>query len=588
MKKDLKLKLSNLPKKPGCYLMKDINGTVIYVGKAKNLFNRVKSYFTGSHDGKTARLVSEIIDFEYIVTNTETESLILELNLIKKHDPHYNILLKDDKTYPYIELYLGKHPKLSIVRKIDKKKKDRKYFGPYPNVKSANETKKLLDKIYPLRKCNKIPDDVCLYYHMHQCLAPCVNEINENDYKKILENITKFLNGNIDNIREELVEKMNTFAENLEYERAKEVRDLLNDIKSTVQKQKVTMNDLVDRDVFGYYFDKGYLSINVFFYRQGKLVANNNYTYPIVEVAENEFLSFIGQYYNKKPYPKEIFVQDDNLLEQLKSILECKLFVPKRGQKRELVELAIENARIQLDEKFYLVQRDEDRTIKAVEELGNLLNIKYPKRIEAFDNSHTNGVNPVSAMVVFLDGKEHRKDYRKYKLDEENRSDDIKNMKEVIYRRYFKVLRDDLIKPDLIVIDGGITQVNACKMMLNDLGLNLPVCGFVKDDKHRTSKLLDGRTMEFINVDRKSNAFYLMMKIQEEVHRFAISFQRQIRSKTSYKSLLDEIDGIGSVRKRLILKHFKTLDRIKSASLEEYKKIGIPENIAKEILKKFN
>jgi excinuclease ABC subunit C len=580
-------KLSLLPDQPGCYLMKDRQGTIIYVGKAKILKNRVRSYFTGSHDGKTLRLVGEIEDFEYIVTSSNIEALLLEINLIKKHDPKYNVMLKDDKTYPFIKLTAERHPRLITTRQVKKDKG--KYFGPYPNVQAANETKKLLDRIYPLRKCSTLPDRVCLYYHMGQCLAPCITEVSEAKYKDLIDEITRFLNGGYKDIKKDLAEKMQAAAEELDFERAKEFRDKIIHIEATMEKQKITMTDFTDRDVFGYAVDKGWMCVQVFFVRQGKLIERDVSLFPIYNEPEEEILSFMGQFYTKANHfkPKEILISekmDEDILEQL---LEVKVIKPQRGSKKDLVKLAEKNASIALKEKFSLIEKDEDRTIKAVENLGVALGIFTPHRIETFDNSNIQGTNPVSAMVVFIDGKPEKREYRKYKIKTVQGPDDYESMREVVRRRYTRVLQENLPLPDLIIIDGGKGHIESVRDVLeNELGLDIPLAGLAKDDKHRTSQLLFGSPLEVIPLGRTSQEFYLLQRIQDEVHRFAITFHRQIRGKGLFQSLLDEIDGIGEKRKKALLKQFGSVKKMKEAKLEDFTAIGLPVNVANELMKK--
>ncbi|MGG1480491.1 excinuclease ABC subunit UvrC [Bacillus smithii] len=583
----IKHKLALLPDQPGCYLMKDRHGTIIYVGKAKVLKNRVRSYFTGSHDGKTQRLVNEIEDFEYIVTSSNIEALILEMNLIKKHDPKYNVMLKDDKSYPYIKLTAERHPRLITTRKVKKDKG--KYFGPYPNVGAANDTKKLLDRLYPLRKCSTLPDRVCLYYHLGQCLAPCVNHVPEETYKKMTEEITRFLNGGYQEIKDELMKKMSEAAENLEFERAKEYRDQIAHIEATMEKQKITTNDFTDRDVFGYAVDKGWMCVQVFFVRQGKLIERDVSMFPIYNEDEEEFLTFLGQFYSKAHHikPKEILLPENVDIELAEQLIQVKMIQPKKGQKKELVKMAVKNAAIALQEKFSLIERDEERTIKAVEKLGVAMGISTPLRIEAFDNSNIQGTDPVSAMVVFIDGKPEKKEYRKYKIKSVQGPDDYESMREVVRRRYTRVLKEQLPLPDLILIDGGKGQVEAAKDVLeNELNLSIPVAGLAKDEKHRTSELLFGDPLQIVPLKRNSQEFYLLQRIQDEVHRFAITFHRQLRGKTAFRSALDDIEGVGPKRKKLLLKHFGSLKRMKEAELEEFTKIGIPEKIARNIKEK--
>ncbi|MGG3625967.1 excinuclease ABC subunit UvrC [Bacillus gobiensis] len=577
MNHKIKEKLALLPDQPGCYLMKDRQGTIIYVGKAKILKNRVRSYFTGSHDTKTQRLVSEITDFEYIVTSSNIEALILEMNLIKKYDPKYNVMLKDDKTYPFIKITAEKHPRLIVTRNVKKDKG--RYFGPYPNVYAARETKKLLDRLYPLRKCTTLPDRVCLYYHMGQCLAPCVYDVEEETNKKLVDEITKFLKGGFDQIKKELEGKMHEAAENLEFERAKELRDQIAHIDSTMEKQKMAMTDQVDRDVFAYAYDKGWMCVQVFFIRQGKLIERDVSMFPMYREADEEFLTFIGQFYSKNNHflPKEILLPDSVDIQLVEQLLNTSVLQPKKGKKKDLLMLAHKNAKLALKEKFSLIERDEERTIGAVEKLGEALNIYTPFRIEAFDNSNIQGTDPVSAMIVFLDGKPNKKEYRKYKIKTVTGPDDYGSMREVIRRRYTRVLKEELPLPDLILIDGGKGQINASVDVLqNELGLDVPVAGLVKDDKHRTSNLIIGDPPELIQLDRNSQEFYLLQRIQDEVHRFAITFHRQLRGKSAFQSVLDNISGIGEKRKKLLMKTFGSVKKMREATIKDFQEAGIP------------
>ncbi|MDL0421199.1 excinuclease ABC subunit UvrC [Caldibacillus thermoamylovorans] len=584
-KKIIQEKLALLPNQPGCYLMKDRQGTIIYVGKAKILKNRVRSYFTGSHDGKTQALVNEIEDFEYIITSSNIEALILEMNLIKKHNPKYNVMLKDDKSYPFIKLTAERHPRLIITRKVKKDKG--KYFGPYPNVFAAKETKKLLDRLYPLRKCSTLPNRVCLYYHIGQCLAPCVNNISEETYKEMTDEITKFLNGGYTEVKKQLTEKMMEASEALDFERAKEYRDKISAIETTMEKQKMTMQDFVDRDVFGYAVDKGWMCVQVFFIRQGKLIERDVSMFPFYDDPEEEMLTFLGQFYEKPNHfkPKEILLSKEVDGELAKELLGVKIIQPARGQKKELVQLATKNATAALKEKFYLIERDEERTIKAIEKLGQEMGIYPPYRIEAFDNSNIQGTNPVSAMVVFINGKPDKKQYRKYKIKTVEGPDDYQSMREVVRRRYSRVLKENLPLPDLILIDGGKGQIEAAKDILqNELNLEIPVAGLVKDDKHQTSNLLFGDPLEVVPLTRNSQEFYLLQRIQDEVHRFAITFHRQLRGKTLFHSILDDIPGVGEKRKRQLIKHFGSVRKMKEAALEDFRAIGIPVHVAETIM----
>lgn len=585
----IKHKLAILPDEPGCYLMRDRQDTIIYVGKAKNLKNRVRSYFVGTHEGKTQRLVNEIENFEYIITSSDLEALLLELNLIKLHDPKYNIRLKDDKTYPFIKITNEKHPRLITTRKV--KKDNARYFGPYPNAYSANETKKLLDRIYPLRKCDPMPSKSCLYYHMHQCLAPCVKDVDVSQYDAMIEGITKFLQGDYVEVRDDLQRKMLDAAEKLEFERAKEFRDQISHIETIMEKQKMTTGDLTSRDVFGYAVDKGWMCVQVFFIRQGKMLERDVSIFPIYRDPDDEFLSFVGKFY-ELPHnlkPKEILMPKGTDCELLQQLLQAKVFCPQRGQKKELVQLAMKNADIAIAEKFKLIERQEERTIGAAEALGEALNIAMPHRIEAFDNSHMHGADPVSAMVVFVDGKPEKKEYRKYKIREAAKHDDYGAMEEVIRRRYTRVLREQLPLPDLIIIDGGKGQMQKARDVIEqELGLSIPIAGLAKDDKHKTSQLLYGEDPQVIALKRTSDAFYLLHRIQDEVHRFAITFLRQQHQRHAITSVLDEIEGIGPKRKEQLLKHFKSVKKIKEASVEQLVAANMPQALAESIYSHFH
>ncbi len=585
----IKEKLAMLPDRPGCYLMKNNQGTIIYVGKAKVLKNRVRSYFTGSHGAKTQALVNEIVDFEYIVTSSNIEALILEMNLIKEHDPRYNVMLRDDKSYPYIKLTKEKDPRLIITRKVTKN--SGRYFGPYPNVTAAQETKKLLDRMYPLRKCRSLPDRVCLYYHIGQCLAPCINDVKQETYAEMTDGIIRFLNGGFQDIKKELQAKMTKAAETLEFEKAKELRDQIRHIETVMEKQKVMFNDLIDRDVFNYAYDKGWMCVQVFFMRQGKLIERDVSIFPFYNDPEEDFLTFIGQFYLQSHHikPKEILIPNQVEAELVQQLLEIEVTQPSRGRKKELVEMAKQNAELALKEKFALIERDEARTVVAVENLGKALQISTPHRIETFDNSNIQGVHPVSAMVVFEDGKPNKKLYRKYHVKTVEGPNDIGTMKEVIRRRYSRLLKENKELPGLILIDGGIAQMRAAKAVLEDeLGLEIPICGLAKDDKHKTAQLLIGEPPEVVPLSRKGQEFYLLQRIQDEVHRFAITFHRQTRDKTMAKSILDDVDGVGPKRKQQILRKFGSIKKIREATLDDLIQSGVPKNVAEAIHQTLN
>ncbi|MBO8164498.1 MAG: excinuclease ABC subunit UvrC [Brevibacillus sp.] len=581
----IKEKLAVLPDKPGCYLMKNADGEIIYVGKAKVLKNRVRSYFTGSHDGKTQLLVSEIADFEYIVTSSPIEALLLECNLIKKHNPRYNVMLKDDKTYPYIKITNEKHPRLEITRQIKKDKG--KYFGPYANAGAAQAVKKLLDRLYPLRKCKTMPKQVCLYYHLGQCLAPCVYEVDQAENERIVGEISKFLDGGHEAMKQQLTEKMMEAAEKLDFERAKELRDQIRHIEAVMEQQKVTLSDTVDRDVIGFAVQKGWMCVQVFYMRQGKLIERDTTTFPYYGEEREDFMSYLTQFYYDKQnaLPREILLPEASEPELLAQWLGVKVLTPKRGKKAELVKMACENARIALDEKFALMSKDEARTIQAIHNLGHILGIGTPHRIEAFDNSNIQGTDPVSAMVVFTDGRPDKKEYRKFKIKSVEGPDDYGSMREVIRRRYTRVLRENLPLPDLIVIDGGKGQISAAMDVLeNELGLFIPVCGLAKDEKHKTAQLLFGDPPQPVELKRDSYEFYLLQRIQDEVHRFAITYHRQTRKKTLLSSQLDEIPGIGERRRKKLFQHFGSISKMKQATLEDFRQLGIGDKLAREII----
>jgi len=624
---NIRNKLALLPDQPGCYLMKNEEGKIIYVGKAKVLKNRVRSYFTGSHDGKTQKLVSEIRDFEYIVTASNTESLILECNLIKEHFPRYNVLLKDDKSFPYLKITNEKHPKLEVTRRVLKDKA--KYFGPYPNAFAAQETKKLLDRMYPLRKCNTLPDKVCLYYHLGQCVAPCEYPVEQATYDDMVGEISRFLNGGHTEIKRELKRKMESAAEELEFERAKEYRDQIAAIEALMEKQTINMSDAMDRDVFGYSVDKGWMCVQILYMRQGKMNQRHMSVFPFYGDAYDDFLSYVTQYYSDNPaLPREVLlpsppeeVQEDEAAkavptalvaeskesyggeapeeaeegetaevgDSLRRWLKIKVAFPRRGSKRQLVSMACDNSRVALEEKFRLIERDESRTAKAAEGLANWLGIPSASRIEAFDNSNIQGTSAVSAMVVFMDGKPDKKEYRKYNVKTVQGPDDYESMREVVRRRYERVLKEGLQPPDLIVVDGGKGHIAAAlDVLVNELGLDIPVCGLAKDAKHRTSQLLVGDPPEVVPLPRDSQEFYLLQRIQDEVHRFAITFHREKRAKSMVASRLDAISGIGEKRRKQMLSHFGSLKAIKEASVADFKAVSIGESLAQRILDALN
>ena len=589
MNKLIQSKLELLPTSPGCYIHKDKNGSIIYVGKAKNLRNRVRSYFRGSHDTKTEALVSEIEDFEFIVTESNIEALLLEINLIKENKPKYNIMLKDDKSYPFIKITNETYPRLIITRQV--KKDGGLYFGPYPDVGAANEIKRLLDRLFPFRKCTNPPEKVCFYYHLGQCKAHTICQVDSQYFKELAQEVAAFLKGQDDQIIEDLRGKMAGAAQAMEFEKAAEYRDLIQSIGTLRTKQRVMAKDLQNRDVFGYYVDKGWMCVQVFFVRQGKLIERDVNLFPYYNDPDEDFLTYIGQFYQEKSHlkPNEILIPADIDEEAVRAMVDTKVLKPQRGEKKQLVNLAIKNARVSLQQKFDLLEKSIEKTQGAIENLGQLLNIPTPVRIESFDNSNIMGTSPVSAMVVFVNGKPSKKDYRKYKIKTVVGPDDYASMREVIKRRYSRVIRDGLTPPDLIVIDGGQGQVNVAKEVIQEqLGLDIPIAGLQKNDKHQTHELLFGDPLQVVELSRNSQEFFLLQRIQDEVHRFAITFHRQLRSKNSFSSQLDGIEGLGPKRKQNLMKHFKSLTKIKEASVDEIVEVGVPRAVAEAVQEKLN
>jgi len=579
----IKQKLMLVPNEPGCYQMKNKDGIIIYVGKAKKLKNRLSSYFRGTHTGKTARLVSEIVDFEYIVVETETEAFVLEINLIKKYDPKYNILLRDDKTYPYIELTNDTVPRLEVVRNINRKKNRTHLFGPYPNVTAARKTVNLLNRLYPLRKCKNFQKKPCLYYHIGECLGYCSKDINNNLVDEMKNEILSFLRGNDTFVIKKLKDDMYKESNNLNYEKAKELKELLDYVTITNAKQKVEINDETPRDVFGYYIDKGYLSIQVFFIRSGKILERHFKIFPMIDDICEELTMYIAKFYEKDILlPKEIIVPDVVNKELLENYLNIPVIVPIKGTKKNLVSIASDNAKISLNEKFELIKKDENKTIDANNELKEILELDKLERIELFDNSNLFGSYNVSGMVVFIDGKPSKNDYRKFKISID-KNDDYGTMREVIYRRYYRVLADNLNKPDLIIVDGGIGQINIAREVINSLNLNINVVGLKKDNKHSTDALLAFDPIRKIKIDKKSNLFYLLERMQDEVHNFTINYHKQLRSKGSLESVLDNIEGIGTKKRNELLKKYGSLKKMKEADVLELEKI-LNKNTANNLL----
>lgn len=580
----LKEKLKAIPHLPGSYQMRNINNIVIYVGKAKDLYKRVNSYFKGNVTGKTAKMVSEVVDFTYITTKTEQEAFILELNLIKEYDPKYNILLKDDKSYPYIEYISKPYPKLKVSRYLSVKKKDKKMlFGPYPNAYAARKIVNLINRLYPLKKCEGMPKSVCLYYHIGECLGYCEKNVNAYSEEKMKKDILEFLKGNDKILIDKIMEKINTFSNNLNFEAALELKKELDYIKVVLDKQRVELHDYVNRDVIGYDALDGIASVQILFIRNGKIVGGNNDKFYIMSDLEDEVNSYILKYYERHEVPKEILLEDKLNNEVISNILNTKVYVPLKGKKKNLVEMAHINARISLEQEVTIIKNDEKRSVLANDELRKLLNLKVLDRIDSFDNSNLFGSFAVSGMVVFKNGKPSKNEYRKYKVSVD-KNDDYNTMREVIYRRYYRCMVEKSEMPDLILVDGGINQINACKSVLDELHLQIKVCGLRKDDHHRTNELIDGDTLQIIEIPRMSDVFHYLTRIQDEVHRYTINYHKQIRSKGSISSVLDNVDGIGSIRKKELVKKYGSIKKMNEASVLELSKI-VPENVAKNLKK---
>jgi len=577
-------KLKLIPHLPGSYQMRDKDGIIIYVGKAKDLYKRVNSYFKGTVTGKTRKMVSEVVDFTYIVTNSETEAFIAELNLIKEYNPKYNILLKDDKSYPYIEYISKPYPKVKVSRYLNIKKRDNKtIFGPYPNAYAARRIVKLINRLYPLKKCEGMPKQVCLYYHIGECLGFCAKKLDKEKLQQMESEILSFLRGNDKVLKDKLIEKINIYSETLNYEMAKDLRDELNYINIILDKQKVELHDFVNRDVFGFYVDKGHVGINILFIRNNKLIGSHNDILTIKIDHIEELQDYILNFYSRHEVPKEILVENTFNKEILSELIMTKFVVPEKGVKKKLLDMAGLNAKIHLDNEIKTFERNEMRTTSANEELRCLLNLDTLRRIDAFDNSNLFGSYSVSGMVVFKDGVASKKEYRKYKVSVD-KNDDYNTMKEVVYRRYQRALVEKTELPDLIIVDGGINQINACLDTLKLLNLNIKVCGLKKNDKHKTNELIDGDTYSIIELDKDSAVFHYLTRIQDEVHRFTINYHKTLRSKGSISSVLDNIDGIGNVRKKELIKKYGNINNIMNATIEELSKI-IPNQVAIELQK---
>lgn len=574
-------KLSLVPHKPGSYQMKDKNGVIIYVGKAKDLHNRLSSYFNRTHTGKTAKMVSLIDDFQYIVAASELEAFIIEINLIKEFNPKYNIMLTDDKSYPYIEYISEPYPRLKVSRYLNIRKKDgKKLFGPYPNAYAARRIVNLLNRLYPLKKCDGNPKEVCLYYHIGECLGYCSKNIDEEKVNEIEQEILSFLRGNDEVLRNKIMDKINKYSEVLNFEMALDLKKELEYIDIVLDKQKVELHDFVNRDVISYYIDKGYISIEILFIRNGKLLNHKNVIYPLNLDVEDEVENYIAQFYMRNEIPKEILIPDTLSEENIKSIVDTNIIVPQKGVKKDIVKMAYDNAKLNLENKFEEILKDESRTIKANEELAELLGMDSIYRIDVFDNSNLFGSFAVSGMVVYIDGKPAKSEYRKYKVSVDV-NDDYNTMKEILYRRYQRALVDRTSLPDLIIVDGGENQIRAALEILGLLHLDIKVVGLKKNDKHRTNDLISS-DLSVINIDRMSNVFHYLTRMQDEVHRFTITYHRTLRSKGSISSILDDIDGIGPSRKKALIKKFGSVAKMRNASLEELGEI-LPQNVAEEL-----
>mgnify|MGYP004520494477 CR=1 FL=1 len=575
----LKEKLKTIPHLPGSYQMRNINNTVIYVGKAKDLYKRVNSYFRGNVTGKTAKMVSEVVDFTYITTQTEQEAFILELNLIKEYDPKYNILLKDDKSYPYIEYIKNPYPQLKVSRYLNIKKRDKKLlFGPYPNAYAARKIVNLINRLYPLKKCSGMPKNVCLYYHIGECLGFCQKTVNQEALLNMEKEILAFLRGNDKILTDKILEKINIFSANLNFEAALELKKELEYINVILDKQKVELHDYINRDICAYFFNEGLVSVQILFVRNGKIVGSNNDKFYLISDVLDEVNSYILKFYERHEIPAEILLMPDLNSEIISNILNTRVVIPQKGKKKKLLDMAYTNARINLEQELTMINNDEKRTVLANEELRHLLNLPVLDRIEAFDNSNLFGTYAVSGMVVFKNGRPSRKSYRKFKVTVD-KNDDYNTMKEIIYRRYYRCLVDKLELPDLIIVDGGISQINACQSVLTELNLPIKVCGLRKDNHHRTNELVDGNTMEVIEIPRTSDVFHYLTRIQDEVHRYTITYHKTLRDKGAISSILDNIDGIGTVRKKELIKKYGSIKKIAEAPLTELATI-LPENIA--------
>ena len=578
--KDFKEKLSLVPTKPGSYQMKNKDGVVIYVGKAKNLQRRLRSYFTRTVTGKTKMLVEDIDDFEYIVTSSELESLILEITLIKKFDPKYNILLRDDKSYPYIELTNDKYPTLKIVRNVKRKKNKNHLYGPYPNVTAARKTVNMINRIYPLRKCEKLKKELCLYYHIHECLGYCCIDVDKEKIEEMKKEIIAFLKGDPEHITNKIKEEMEQASLSMNYEKALELKTMLEDIEITLKKQKIDLNKGYNFDLVNYYANNNYLSIELFFIRDGLLFGRHNEIIPSLGDITSEVEEYLIKFYEKGITPHELLVPEEMNKDLLEEYFQIKIISPQKGKLKSLLDLAKENAKEQMDLQEETLKKDDDEREKALEELKNLLGLEKLHRMESFDNSHLFGTFYVGGMVVFDDFLPNKDLYRKYKISSEVK-DDLGAMREVIYRRYFKTIMEESYTPDLIVMDGGENQIRVCKEVLDSLNLSIPIIGLVKDSNHRTNHIMNDK-YEILDVDKDSKLFLFLTRIQDEVHRFAITYHRNIKAKGALSSILDVVPGIGEVRKKELMKKFGSLKKMKEASLEDLETV-VGSEVAKKL-----
>lgn len=578
--KDFKEKLSLVPTKPGSYQMKNKDGVIIYVGKAKNLQRRLRSYFTRTVTGKTKMLVEDIDDFEYIVTSSELESLILEITLIKKYDPKYNILLRDDKSYPYIELTNDKYPTLKIVRNVKRKKNKNHLYGPYPNVSAARKTVNMINRIYPLRKCDKLKKELCLYYHIHECLGYCKKEIPQDTIDTMKKEIITFLKGDPEHITEKIKIEMEKASATMNYEKALELKNMLDDIDTTLRRQKIDLNKSYNFDMVNYYYDNNYLSIELFFIRDGLLFGRHNEIISSLGDFNNEVTEYLIKFYDKGILPHELYVPIDIDSTLLSDYFQIKVISPQKGKLKSLIDLCRENAKEQMELQEETLKKDDEERLKALEELKQLLGLETLHRMESFDNSHLFGTFYVGGMVVFDDFLPNKDLYRKYKISTEVK-DDLGAMKEVLYRRYFKTLMGETYTPDLIVMDGGQLQISVAKEIIESLGLKIPIIGLVKDKNHRTNHIMN-ENYEILNVSKDSKLFLFLTRIQDEVHRYAITYHRNIKAKGALASILDVVPGIGEIRKKDLLKKFGSLKKMKEAPTEELAKV-VGKDVAEKL-----